>query len=124
MSVIGSKLDPVTKEMLSLHEMYRRLGYLPEQIRVFFGSEDNKGRVLVALQHRELEFLFDMVGGRSEKLADVEYAKRLELEWPEAVDWWNTADAADLAEVLHGSYCWKHQLKLIVGLNEKGIYPL
>lgn len=91
-------------ELLSLHEMFRRMGYPPEELFVSFGSGLGTGGASAgtiqfilrrAPHHEKPDFVIDVAGGKSKHPADDRTVAEFGAEWERALLWWNADSTPD-----------------------------
>jgi hypothetical protein len=107
------KLSPAIETLLCLHEIFRRLGFLANDLYVDTFAD---GKVQFALRHggptEEAVFRIDIWEDCTSVLKD----------WPEAVAWWNAPENLPaIAEIFKRSDARKRQVELIVALQLKGL---
>lgn len=115
-------LTPALKELLSLHEIFRRLGFLPAHLYVDLYAD---GPIFPGKQHAN----FALRRGGSKAEADFtinifEDCSELTAEiWAAAADWWNVATQDQLKEVFEHSAARENQVELCFALAKKGLTP-
>ena len=105
--------DPVVIELLSLHEIFRRLGYPAEDLFVHMYTT---GQVQFVLQQGDKQFTVN-VSQNSDP-------QKLSFAWAEALEWWNsTGKSGDLDGVLSGSHAHQRGAEIAAALARKGFSP-
>jgi len=109
------KLSPVVQELLALHEVFRRLGFLARDLYVEI--YDNMVQFSLRIGSKEVEPAF---------VVDVSTDKTGLDTWAEAVEWWNRAANVgvdhDLTVAIYdSSWVVHHKVQLLMKLSEKGL---
>lgn len=74
------------KELLALHEVFRKMGYKPEELYVV--PYKTSGAIQFWLDHKGKCFVVDVASG--------EDTEKIVADWPKAAEWWNSKDTSDL----------------------------
>lgn len=92
-------LSPAIKELLSLHEIFRRLGFLAKDLYVKFGI---CGQGSPPCKAMHAQFVLQHGGPDAEPVLRIdinEDCTDVEANWAAAVEWWNKACGDETAEV-------------------------
>ncbi len=107
------KFSTAVKELLCVHEIFRRLGFLPQHLYV--DHYPLEGKVQFALRQRGTtaapEFTIDIW----EDCSDVKET------WTAATEWWNSAPQEKVKMVFESSQARKNQVHLVTALAKKGL---
>lgn len=109
------KWSACVRELLCLHEMFRKLKYPSEEL---FVSTFKTGQVQFVLNHQAKIFTIDVaVGQNIEKIAE---------EWKKAVDWWNNpaTPEAERQAIYKEFSSVRDATTLVTLLMKKGMYPI
>lgn len=114
-------LSPAVKELLSLHEIFRRLGFPSKDLYVdMFGRCSNP---TCAVKH--VQFSLRRGGALTDPLFRVniyEDCEKVWEDWPAAIEWWNAnADQPAVAEIYKDSAALRYSIDLLLTLEEKGL---
>lgn len=107
--------DPI-KELLAIHEAFRKLGYPPDEL---FVATYAGGYIQFVLQHQGKQFTIDIAQGQD--------PKAITEEWQKAVAWWNKEAAEEERQAIYlGSVLLGEvgTVSLIHALVAKGVYPI
>lgn len=110
------KLSDPIKELLAIHEAFRKLNYPPEEL---FVATYAGGRIQFVLQHQGKQFTIDIAQGQD--------PAAIAEEWQKAVAWWNKEATEEERQAIYmGSVLLEHggTVSLIHALVAKGVYPI
>lgn len=107
------KLSPAIETLLCLHEIFRRLGFLANDLYVDTFAD---GKAQFALRHggpfEDAVFRIDIWEDCTNVLKD----------WPEAVAWWNAQENLDeMKKIFDRSDARARQVELVMKLSAKGL---
>jgi len=80
------KWSTTIKELLALHEAFRKMGYKSEELYVV--PFHNSGAIQFWLEHKGKRFVVDVAVG--------EDTQKIVADWPKAANWWNSNETSDL----------------------------
>lgn len=115
-------LTPALKELLSLHEIFRRLGFLPGHLYVDLYGD---GPIFPGKTHANFVLRRDGPQAEAEFTINIfEDCSELTPEiWAEAATWWNSATQDQMKEVFERSSARENQTALCFALAKKGLTP-
>ncbi len=112
------KLSQPTKELLAMHESFRRLGFPAAEL---FVAPHTSGRVQFLLQRHGQQFTVDIPGRITDEATFI-------TEWERATEWWNNdaTTTAERNEVMAASELLEKvgNVTLVASLVARGFYPL
>lgn len=100
---------PIIREALAVHEVFRKLGFTPDEIFI----RPLPSKLFVTVQQAGKEFNLDL---GAHDLDTVTVIK----QWADASAWWNTGDNGERQEMFETSEVRKNVVLIIVALTEKG----
>jgi hypothetical protein len=103
-------------ELLSYHEVFRRLGFLA-------------GHLYVDVFANGVQFCLRFDGPKAEPVFVVNIPEDFTSvagEWPLALEWWNKAasegaDKQEMTELFEKSWAWRNRVGLLLALSGKGL---
>lgn len=106
------EINPVFREMLGTIQVFRKLGFLPDQLNA---ARNPNGDLFVVLsaQHKD----FAVACGRSDMTKEV-----FEREWKRTALAWNESMAdEDRTRIYSECNAFRHRMHLLLTLSKKGI---
>lgn len=106
--------SPVTRELLAVHEAFRRLGFLPHELFISFGkAPDEKPLLAFTLRTKNREYHIAIAR---------EWPEDFQQEWAAAVEWWNGLKGLEESmEIYCNSRVYKNSHALVADLKMKGL---
>lgn len=103
------------RELLALHEMFRKLKYPSEEL---FVSTYRTGQVQFVLNHRNEIFTIDVAIGQD--------VTKVSEEWGKAVEWWNNpATPEEERQAIYKEFsAVRDATTLVSKLMQRGLYPI
>ena len=101
---------PIIREALAAHEVFRKLGFTPDEIFL----RPRPGELFVTVQRGGLEFNLDL-GDH-----DIDDTNRVIALWAAGADWWNTGPEPERRELFDTSEVRKSAVMIIAALQAKG----
>lgn len=103
-------------ELLSYHEVFRRLGFLSDHL-------------YVDLYDNAVQFCLRFGGPKSKPEFVINIPEdftAVGTQWPLALEWWNRAanegaDKQETAELFEQSWAWRNRVGLLIALATKGL---
>jgi hypothetical protein len=104
---------PAFREALAVHEAFRRLGFIPDQL---FVTLDSESQLFVILKHRGQDFAV-CCGELS--LTEAEFHE----QWPALITAVNAGymTEADMTSIWTNSYVYQNKVRFILAIKAKGI---
>ena len=100
---------PILREALAAHEVFRKLGFTPDEIFV----RPQPGELFMTVQRTDKEFNLSI---GTHDLDTTELIK----QWADATVWWNAGDQAEQQDLFERSEARKNVVTIIVSLTSKG----
>lgn len=107
---MNAPTHPIIREALAAHEVFRKLGFTPDEIFI----RPRPAELFVTVQRGGLEFNFTL--GKH----DLGDANSVIAEWTAASEWWNNGPEAERTELFERSETRKIVVPLIIKLHAKG----
>ena len=107
---MNAPTHPIIREALAAHEVFRKLGFTPDEIFI----RPRPDELFVTVRRSGLEFNFTL--GKHD-FGDVNTVIAL---WVAATEWWNMGPEAERTEMYERSETRKTVVPLIVALKAKG----
>lgn len=100
---------PILREALAAHEVFRKLGFAPDEI--FLRPQPSE--LFVTVQRADKEFNLSLGAHDLDMVAVIK-------QWADATAWWNTGDNGERQDLFERSEVRKNVVLIIVALTEKG----
>lgn len=109
------KWSACVRELLCLHEMFRKLKYPSEEL---FVSTFKSGQVQFVLDHQKQIFTIDVAIGQN--------IEEIKKEWKLAADWWNNpATPEEERQAIYKEFsAVRDATTLVTKLMQRGLYPI
>jgi hypothetical protein len=116
--IVVENLHPVVREMLAVHEAFRKLGFESDDIFVMLDDPDGHAKVILRAQGKQ--FIVRMDGEWHASVKD-----RMKA-WEKAVEAWNgTMTDDDRQEIWQGSHIVENTAAFVIMLDSKGfVFPV
>jgi hypothetical protein len=106
---VTAPAHPIIREALAAHEVFRKLGFMPDEI--FIRPRPNE--LFVTVQRAGKEFNLSLGAHDLDMVAVIK-------QWADATAWWNTGDNGERQELFDRSEVRKNVVPIIVSLTDKG----
>lgn len=116
-------LLPAVRELLSVHEIFRRLGFLARDLYVDVFPQ---GCSRPGCDRVHVQFALRIGEPTSAPLFRIdiyEDCSTVEEEWPKAALWWNSPERTkgELDEIYQNSFAVRNKVSLLMALSAKGL---
>ncbi len=116
-------LSPAVRELLAVHEIFRRLGFLSRDLYV---DTFPKGCAAPGCEATHVQFALRIGEPASPPLFRIdinEDCSKVAEDWPKAAFWWNAPERTrdELDEVYQNSFVVKNKVGLLIALAAKGL---
>lgn len=108
------KWTTCVKELLALHEAFRKLGYSSDDL---FVVANGGSQILFLLKYKEKEFTINVAMNQN--------VEEVVAEWKRAVVWWNLQSTEKERDNIYNHALMVQDAPgLVMALIRKGIYPI